>query len=132
MFGLEEAIRRGRAAEAAGADLMYVEMLESVDELKEVVKNIKAPLMYDMLEHSKVPFMNVKELEAIGYRLAIFPLSSTFLYAKTTMKLMTELKRTGTTAAFLDDMMKLHDYENLLGLEEVKALELVLTKDCKE
>ena len=132
VFGLEEAIRRGKAAEAAGADLVYIEMLESVEELKEVVKNIKAPLMYDMLEHSKVPFMNVKELEAIGYRLVIFPLSSTFLYAKTTMKLMTELKKTGTTAAFLDDMMKLHDYENLLGLEEVKAREQVLTKDCKE
>jgi len=132
VHGLKEAIRRGKMAEEAGADLVYIEMLESVEELKEVARSIKAPLMYDMLEHSKVPFMNVKELEAIGYRLVIFPLSSTFLYAKTTLKLMTELKKTGTTAGFLDEMMKLHDYEKLLGLEEIKAREQILTKDCAE
>ena len=127
VFGIEEAIRRGKAA----TDLIYVEMLESVDELKKVVKNIKAPLMYDTLENSKVPYMNAKDLEKIGYKLVIYPRSSTFLYARTSMKLMTELKKTGTTAGFLKDMMTRHDYEALLGLGEIKERENILTSECK-
>jgi carboxyvinyl-carboxyphosphonate phosphorylmutase len=132
VLGLEEAVRRGKAAAEAGADLVYVEMLESVDELKKVVRSIDTPLMYDMLENSKVPYMNVKDLEKIGYKLVIFPLSSTFLYASTTMKLMTELKKKGTTGGFLKEMMTLHDYEDLLGLGEIKDRENTLTKECKD
>jgi carboxyvinyl-carboxyphosphonate phosphorylmutase len=122
-MGLNEAIARGKACADAGADVVFIEMLESTDELKQVARKIDAPLMYDMLEHTKVPYMNVKELENIGYKLVIFPLSSTFLYTQTTMELMRSLKNTGTTADFLDRMMKIHDYEKLLGLDEIKERE---------
>ncbi|WCK56245.1 isocitrate lyase/PEP mutase family protein [Aneurinibacillus sp. Ricciae_BoGa-3] len=117
-LGLEEAIRRGKACAEAGADIIYIEMLESVEELREVARKIDAPLMYDMLENTRVPYMNIKNIENIGYKLVIFPLSSTFLYAKTTLELMASLKATGTTSDFLDRMMTIHDYEMLLGLDK--------------
>ena len=122
-MGLEEAIRRANAYANAGADLVYIEMLESVDELKEVVKRVDAPLMYDMLENTQAAYMNVKELEKIGYKLVIYPLASTFLYAQATLELMKSLKKTGTTAGFLDKMMDIHDYETLLGLDKIKEFD---------
>ncbi|BCJ85957.1 isocitrate lyase/PEP mutase family protein [Effusibacillus dendaii] len=128
-MGLEEAISRGKACADAGADIIYIEMLETVDELKEVARKIDAPLMYDMLENTRVPYMNVKELQNIGYKLVIFPLSSTFLYAETTMRLMSSLKETGTTAEFLDKMMTIHDYEELLGLQQIKQREKTLINE---
>lgn len=123
-MGLKEAIRRGKACAAAGADLVYVEMLESVDEMKEVTRSIDAPLMFDILENTRVPYLNVKELENIGYKLVIFCLSATFLYAQTMLDLMTSLKKTGSTSEFFDKMMTIHDYEELLGLSQLTNQEV--------
>ena len=127
VLGLEEAIRRGCACAKAGADLVFVEMLESADEMKEVTRRVDAPLMCAMLENTKIPYLNIKQLENIGYKLVIYPLSSTLLYAQSTLALMSSLQSTGTTEAFLDKIMKLHDYEKLLGLDSIKKREADLT-----
>ncbi|EOO25574.1 carboxyvinyl-carboxyphosphonate phosphorylmutase [Bacillus cereus VD133] len=118
--GLNEAIERGRAYAKAGADLVILEMLESVDELKEVARKIDAPLMFSFVEHTRIPNLTVQKLESIGYKLVIYPLSSTLLYAKATIDLMKSLKETGTTENFQKNMLRICDYEGFLGIEKYK------------
>ncbi|MBS7527679.1 oxaloacetate decarboxylase [Fusibacter paucivorans] len=127
-LGLKEAISRGQACAKAGADIVYIELLESIEEMKEVVRSIDAPVMFDMLEHFRMPYINVKELENIGYKLVVFPLSTTLTYAKSTLDLMTSLKETGTTEAFLDKMLSLKEYEHLLGYDLIEQRELAIQK----
>ncbi|MBP1920648.1 isocitrate lyase/PEP mutase family protein [Youngiibacter multivorans] len=129
-LGLKEAISRGQACANAGADVVYIELLESIDEMKEVVRSIDAPVMFDMLEHFRMPYINVKELENIGYKLVVFPLSSTLTYAKSILGLMTSLKETGTTEAFLDKMLTLKEYEHLLGYDMIERREIAIRKQC--
>src|SRR5438093_333064 len=75
MPGLDEAIRRSREYVAAGADCIFLEAMLTVDEMKRVRDEIDAPLLANMVEGGKTPWLTTKELEAIGYNLAIYPLS---------------------------------------------------------
>jgi len=118
---LEEAIRRGLAFAKAGADLVFLELLRSEQEAEFVTKSISAPLVVDMTPYPGCERMRLEKLQALGYKLAIYPLSSTLLYAQTTRQFMEALHQKGDEADFLPQMMPLREYEKLLGLEEVEA-----------
>lgn len=118
--GLAEAIERGKAYANAGADLILIEMLESVDEMKEVARKIDAPLMFNYVEHTKIPNLTIQQFQDLGFKLLAYPLSSTFYYAKTMMDLMRTLKETGSTESFQEQMLKIHDYEKFLGIEKYR------------
>lgn len=119
---LEEAIRRGNAFARAGADLVFLELLRSEQEAEFVTKSLSAPLMIDMTPYPGCEKMRLEKLEAFGYKLAIYPLSSTLLYAQTTLQFMEALHQKGDETDFLPQMMPLRDYEKLLGLEEVESV----------
>ncbi len=74
--GLDSAINRAREYVKAGADAIFVEALEAKEEFAECAKKIKAPLLANMTEYGKSPLMSAKELEAIGYKIVIFPLTA--------------------------------------------------------
>ncbi|MEW9674110.1 oxaloacetate decarboxylase [Ammoniphilus sp. 3BR4] len=118
--GLAEAIERGKAYANAGADLILIEMLESVDEMKEVARKIDAPLMFNYVEHTKIPNLTIQQFQDLGFKLLAYPLSSTFYYAKTMMDLMRTLKETGSTESFQEQMLKIHDYEKFLGIDKYR------------
>ena len=113
---LEEAIQRVNAYADAGADLVFVEMLESREEIKTVASSVPRPLLYDMLGVSRDMILSAPELESLGVKVVIYPLSSTLLYAKATLELMQSLKATGTIESHFEELMDLHEYEELMGL----------------
>jgi 2-methylisocitrate lyase-like PEP mutase family enzyme len=73
--GLEEALERARAFAALGADVIFVEALESKDELQRVGAAIDRPLLANLLEGGKTPILSHAELEAFGFKLAAYPLT---------------------------------------------------------
>lgn len=119
-LGLEEAIKRGNAYAKAGADLVILEMLQSIEEIKEVARRVDAPLMFSYVDFTKIPNITFKQLEEFGYKLVIYPLSSTLAYAKTMQDLLKSLKTDATTKGFEEKMISLHEYEDLLELEKFK------------
>lgn len=122
-LGLDDAIKRIQAFERAGADMVYVEMLESRDELEAVVKSVNVPVAYDYLESGASYTPTVQELEAIGVKMVIYPMSAILYNAKMLMRMMTDLKKCGSTQPYHADMLSLHDYEKLLGIDELIANE---------
>ena len=78
-LGIEEAIRRGQAFADAGADIIFIESPESVDEMAEIGRSIDKPLLANIVVGGSTPLLSIKELSDIGYQLAIFP-GSAFLY----------------------------------------------------
>lgn len=123
VMDLEESIRRVKAFEAAGADMVYVEMLRSLDEVRAVVRSVEVPVVYDVLETTGIEPPTNRELEAAGVKMAIYSMSATLLVAGTMRRFMAELKTSGTTRHKTDDMLALHDYEKLLGVEEQSAFQ---------
>ena len=122
-YGIDAAIERGRAYEEAGADIIFVESPESVEEMKKITSSFRVPVLANMLEHGRTPLLSAKELETLGYDLVIFCVASTYVIAKAVTKLMRELKRTGTTVGMLDDMIPFDEFNKLVGLNDIREKE---------
>jgi 2-methylisocitrate lyase-like PEP mutase family enzyme len=75
-LGLDEALARAQAYADAGADVLFVESPESVDEMRRITAVLDKPLLANMVEGGRTPVLSPQELQDIGYRLAIFPVSS--------------------------------------------------------
>nr|AGZ93848.1 carboxyphosphonoenolpyruvate mutase [Streptomyces sp. WM6386] len=126
-LGLDEAIRRSKEYVAAGADCIFLEAMLSTDEMKRVRDEIDAPLLANMVEGGKTPWLTTAELEAIGYNLAIYPLSGWFAATSILRKVFAELRDAGTTQAFwprhgmemtFEELFEVFGYSKISELEE--------------
>src|SRR6266508_1751540 len=70
---LEDAIDRGNRYAQAGADLIFFEAPQTEDEIRRVAREIKAPLLANMVIGGKTPAIKVSELERLGFKMVIFP-----------------------------------------------------------
>ncbi|WP_188397818.1 oxaloacetate decarboxylase [Sporomusa sp. GT1] len=123
VHGIDEALRRAKAYEAAGADIIFVESVESVEEMRLVNSTIKIPSLANMVEGGRTPLIPNKELQEVGYRLVIYPTASTYVTAKAMFQLMQQLKADGTTATSMDNMIVFSEFNQLVGLQDFGKIE---------
>jgi 2-methylisocitrate lyase-like PEP mutase family enzyme len=71
--GFDEAISRANAAMAAGADMAFVEAVQTTEELALVPKRVNGPCLLNVVPAGKTPRVSMQEAQALGYRLAILP-----------------------------------------------------------
>lgn len=73
-LGLDEALRRAERYLKAGADVLFVESPESVDEMRRIGESFKGvPLLANMVQGGRTPVLDQKTLQEVGYRIAIYP-----------------------------------------------------------
>lgn len=73
--GLDEAIARCRMFRELGADIAFLEAPENVEEMRRYCAEVDGPKMANMIEHGKTPVLSPEELQAIGYGIAVYPLT---------------------------------------------------------
>jgi 2-methylisocitrate lyase-like PEP mutase family enzyme len=73
VLGLDEAVERANAALDAGADMAFVEALETADEAAAVPELIHGPCLLNIVGGGRTPVMDLRRAEEMGYRLAILP-----------------------------------------------------------
>jgi 2-methylisocitrate lyase-like PEP mutase family enzyme len=73
VIGFDEAIRRANAAMTAGADIAFVEAPQTMEEIAAVPKQVKGPCLLNVVRRGKTPVIELKDAEAMGYKLAILP-----------------------------------------------------------
>lgn len=122
-LGLSEAIKRGKAFKAAGADAVFIEAPESKEEMAEIAREVPGPLVANMLERGVTPLMGPKELKDLGFDLVVWPLAPLYSVAKSLTDVYTTLRRDGSTAGILDQLMPFDDFNRIVGLEEKYALD---------
>ncbi|CAM3951107.1 2,3-dimethylmalate lyase [Bordetella tumbae] len=71
--GLDEAIGRANDALAAGADMVFVEAPQTVDEMAAIPEQVRGPCMLNIVPGGKTPVVSLDDVQAMGYRLAILP-----------------------------------------------------------
>jgi len=123
ILGVNEAIKRGKAYARAGADVIYIEAPESIDEMKSFCDSIDAPQMFNVVEGGKSPLLSVTELEQIGYKLVSFSNSLLRIGIKAMQDVLSELKQKGSTADFADRMISFEKRNEILGLANIYQLE---------
>jgi 2-methylisocitrate lyase-like PEP mutase family enzyme len=73
--GFDEAMYRAKAFADLGADIVFLEAPESVEEMRAFCRGLRVPVMANMIDHGRTPVLPPKELEAIGYKIAAYPLT---------------------------------------------------------
>jgi 2-methylisocitrate lyase-like PEP mutase family enzyme len=122
-LGLDEALRRAEAYARAGADILFVESPETEGEMRQIGRSFELPLLANMVEGGRTPVLSQQELEAIGYKLAIFPVTA-LLAATQAMKTVYEsFKKTGSSAGLSTPLMPFADLTTLMGFEEIWEFE---------
>jgi methylisocitrate lyase len=121
--GFEAAIARARAYAAAGADMLFVEAPQTLDELGALPAAVPAPLLANMVEGGKTPLLGASELQAMGYRVVIFANTAMRVAVRAVQEAMAELRRSGTPAGLLDRMLSWDERQRLVDLPGYQTLE---------
>ena len=121
--GLEDAIERANLFFQAGADLIFVEAPTTVEQMRMITARVDAPTLANNIEGGKSPLLSAPELEEIGYNTVVFPVAATYAIAKVVGDLMAELSTTGTTAGFSGRMVSFDEFNHLIDLDRLRALE---------
>jgi 2-methylisocitrate lyase-like PEP mutase family enzyme len=73
VIGFDEAVTRGNAALAAGADMVFLEAPQTLDEVAAVPRLVKGPCLLNVVRGGKTPDVDLRDAERMGYKLAIVP-----------------------------------------------------------
>jgi 2-methylisocitrate lyase-like PEP mutase family enzyme len=122
-LGLSEAITRGQAFKAAGADAVFIEAPETKEEMKEISRHVPGPLVANMLERGVTPIMGPQELRDLGFALVVWPLAPVYSVAQSLKDVYLTLRRDGSTKAILDKLMPFDEFNQIVGLDEKYALD---------
>lgn len=122
--GLEPALERAHAYAAAGADVLFVEAPGSIDQLTAIAKTLSGvrPLLANMVEGGRTPVKSASELEALGFRLVIFPGGIVRALARAAGAFYGTLVQSGTTASMRNEMFDFDQLNDVIGTADMLAL----------
>ena len=119
-LGLDEALRRAEAYLRAGADVLFVESPESVDEMQRIGRTFRGtPLVANMVEGGRTPILDAKALHEIGYRLAICPGLGFLSMGAALERAFTELKTTGSSKNLSVPLYDFKAFGALMGFDGI-------------
>lgn len=119
--GFEEALRRGRLYAEAGADVIFVESPETEDELARIPEAVGAPALANVVEGGRTPVLSNQRLEALGFRVAIYPATGLLAAGRAIREALGSLRRHGDArkaSALLEDFEAMNE---LVGFGELDA-----------
>ena len=122
-LGLDEALRRADAFAKAGADILFIEAPETVEEMQRIGSAFDLPLVANLVEGGRTPMLSRAELEAIGYKIAIFP-GAGFLAAGAAMRsVFGEIHAKGSTKDWPGALYSFNEFSKLMGFERIWEFE---------
>jgi len=122
-YGLDEALRRAEMYANAGADILFIESPESVEEMERIGASFDLPLVANMVEGGRTPILSAKELEQIGYKIAIFPALG-FLASGKAMELVFASLHTEKSTAETDvPLYNFQAFSSLMGFDAVTTFD---------
>lgn len=121
--GLVEAVDRARAYVDAGADMIFVEALESAGEYRAFREALDVPLLANMTEFGRTPLLTATELADFGMDVVIYPVTLLRLAMGAAERGLSELRQTGTQVGVVPDMQTRNRLYELLGYADYAAFD---------
>lgn len=122
-FGIEEAIERGKEYKRIGADVIFVEAPKTIDQMELIAKEIKAPLLANMIEEGITPNLTADQLRKMGFKMVVFPLSALYSATFAIKQTLQTLKKMGTTKELKNKMTTFQEFNDLVNLSAYRKLE---------
>jgi 2-methylisocitrate lyase-like PEP mutase family enzyme len=121
--GLDEALERCRMFHDAGADVLFVDGPHSLAELERIGKELPGLLQVNMSETGKTPLLPARELQQLGFDIAIFPTSAVRLSIQIMSDFLLDLKVTGDSTEWVSRMASLEDTNRMLEMDRIRDFE---------
>lgn len=123
VYGIEEAVRRAKIYAKTGADMVFVEAVHSVEDMKKVNQTLaesNTPSMANMIEGGQTPLFSAKELQELGYSVVAYPCGSVYVTVKALQDWARHLKEHGSTKDYLDHMLTFNEYFEFIGARAIR------------
>lgn len=121
--GVEEAIRRAKLYQDAGADLVFVDGIKKIAEVEAVSKGIAGPKVVSIVDGNETTALTAKDLEQLGFNVAFYALSALFSAVKAVRDTLDMLKAEGTPKNRADHMVTYAEFSAMTGLADYDALD---------
>lgn len=119
-LGLDEALRRAELYAEAGADVLFVESPESVEELERIGRALAGrPLLVNLVEGGRTPTLSQAELKALGFAMAIYPGSAFLAAAAAIRSVYATIAADGSTRDAEVPLLPFEEMNRLVGFERV-------------
>jgi 2-methylisocitrate lyase-like PEP mutase family enzyme len=128
--GIDAALRRAERFLRAGADVLFVESPESLEEMRRIGTEFRgATLLANMVEGGRTPYLSADELHALGFKIALFPATGFLAAAQALHGAYTHLREagigTGATALY-----PFAEMNRLMGFPAVDAFDARWSEDA--
>jgi 2-methylisocitrate lyase-like PEP mutase family enzyme len=120
---LDEAIARAQAYKEAGADILFVDACKAVDDARALGESLEGPLMMSVVEGNETAALTPDELQAMGFSLAVYPISTLLAATWTIGQTLSQIRTSGTTGALAGQMATYHDFTEVVRLDRFQDLD---------
>lgn len=117
--GLDDAIKRMQKFSELGADILFVEAIKSKEDMKRVIKEVPGHHMINLIEDGETPLLEMNELEDIGFKIAVFPLTLMSASVKTMQESLKNMKN----KVYNTNVSKFSDLRDIVGFNEYYEIE---------
>lgn len=124
VFGLDEAIERGKLYLDSGAEALFIEAPQSAQELEKIGKSFPDTILIaNMIEGGRTPELTAKDLENLGFDIVFWPCTALYTITKAFGEVMAALRRDGTTLNCDDKMLHFSEFNSFIGLDKYNELD---------
>jgi 2-methylisocitrate lyase-like PEP mutase family enzyme len=120
--GIDGAIARANRYGEAGADVCFIEAPQSRQELERIPRQVRYPLLVNMLSGGVTPILPVAELQQLGYKIVVCPIESLLIAGTAIRRLIDALLTRGRCDLPAGEMMTFAEVKKVLGLDEVLGI----------
>jgi len=117
--GLDDAIKRMQKFSELGADILFIEAIKSKEDMKKVIKEVPGHHMINLIEDGETPLLEMNELEDIGFKIAVFPLTLMSASVKTMQESLKNMKN----KTYNTNVSKFSDLRDIVGFNEYYEIE---------
>ena len=121
--GFEAAVRRAQLYVEAGADAIFPEALTTKEMFADFARALRVPLLANMTEFGRTPYLSAGEFEALGYKMIIWPVSALRMAAKAQNNFYRQLKQHDRADGMLGQMQTRAELYELIGYADYEALD---------
>lgn len=124
--GVDEAIRRGNAYAEAGADLIFVEAPRSVEQIEQIVREIKAPVSVNLMDAvvgGKTPLVSIDTLRKLGVARVSIPVGPLFAAVRGMREYLDAIKGDRIAEGRTDLVVPFAEFKSLVGFDTFRDLE---------
>jgi 2,3-dimethylmalate lyase len=128
--GFDDAIRRGHAYAAAGADMLFIEAPQTIKELESIGKAFKVPVLFNAARTGKSPIITISQARDFGFKVMSYPIELLMACCFSMREMLSKLEENDGFEFGSDRMISFKDFNEFIGISQYRQLEQKFRKEA--